>query len=88
MKAQSSEKAGVASVLLTLRELADYLRVHPTVYRLLRAKQLPESGADEPINIEHSANGQLLRFPCSFLRSQIADQTLDARANWGSLNGD
>ena len=42
MKAKSSERAGVASVLLTVRELADYLRVHPTtVYRLLRAKQLP-----------------------------------------------
>jgi excisionase family DNA binding protein len=42
MKAKSSEKASVASVLLTVLELADYLRVHPTtVYRLLRAKQLP-----------------------------------------------
>ena len=28
--------------MLTVRELSEYLRVHPTtVYRLLRAKQLP-----------------------------------------------
>jgi len=40
-----SNKAGAPSLspkVLTVRELSEYLRVHPTtVYRLLRAKQLP-----------------------------------------------
>jgi excisionase family DNA binding protein len=40
-----SKKAGSAptpATVLTVRELSEYLRVHPTtVYRLLRAKQLP-----------------------------------------------
>ena len=34
--------APTASTLLTVKELAEYLRVHPaTIYRLLRAKQIP-----------------------------------------------
>ena len=33
---------GLPPKVLTVRELSEYLRVHPTtVYRLLRAKQLP-----------------------------------------------
>jgi excisionase family DNA binding protein len=40
-----SKKSGAAPTppkVLTVRELSEYLRVHPTtVYRLLRAKQLP-----------------------------------------------
>ena len=40
-----SNKAGSLALppkVLTVRELSEYLRVHPTtVYRLLRAKQLP-----------------------------------------------
>jgi excisionase family DNA binding protein len=40
-----SKKSGGAPTppkVLTVRELSEYLRVHPTtVYRLLRAKQLP-----------------------------------------------
>ena len=42
---RSKKKSGVAPTppkVLTVRELSEYLRVHPTtVYRLLRAKQLP-----------------------------------------------
>ncbi len=41
--------------VLTVRELADYLRVHPsTVYRLLRTNQLPgfRIGSDWRFNIE------------------------------------
>jgi excisionase family DNA binding protein len=42
---KNSKKSGVAPTppkVLTVRELSEYLRVHPTtVYRLLRAKQLP-----------------------------------------------
>lgn len=45
MQEKSSKKPDVAPNLpgvMTVRELAKYLRVHPTtVYRLLRAKQLP-----------------------------------------------
>jgi excisionase family DNA binding protein len=34
--------SGLPPKVLTVRELSEYLRVHPTtVYRLLRAKQLP-----------------------------------------------
>jgi excisionase family DNA binding protein len=40
-----SKKSGSGATppkVLTVRELSEYLRVHPTtVYRLLRAKQLP-----------------------------------------------
>ncbi|HUY18903.1 MAG TPA: helix-turn-helix domain-containing protein [Candidatus Binataceae bacterium] len=41
--------------VLTVRELADYLRVHPsTVYRLLRTNQLPgfRIGSDWRFNVE------------------------------------
>jgi len=45
MKHEGSKKAGVAPTpptILTVRELSEYLRVHPTtVYRLLREKQIP-----------------------------------------------
>ncbi len=45
MKHEESKKAGIAPTLptiLTVRELSEYLRVHPTtVYRLLRAKKIP-----------------------------------------------
>jgi excisionase family DNA binding protein len=40
-----SKKPGITTTLpkvLTVRELSEYLRVHPTtIYRLLRAKQIP-----------------------------------------------
>jgi excisionase family DNA binding protein len=37
-----SKNAGSHPQLLTVREVSEYLRVHPTtIYRLLRAKQLP-----------------------------------------------
>jgi excisionase family DNA binding protein len=41
--------------VLTVRELSDYLRVHPsTIYRLLRARQLPafKVGSDWRFNVE------------------------------------
>jgi excisionase family DNA binding protein len=45
MKHVGPKKTGIAPTpptILTVRELSKYLRVHPTtVYRLLRAKQLP-----------------------------------------------
>jgi excisionase family DNA binding protein len=45
MKRVGSKKTGIAvtpSTILTVTELSEYLRVHPTtIYRLLRAKQLP-----------------------------------------------
>jgi excisionase family DNA binding protein len=45
MKNEGSKKPGIAPIpptILTVRELSEYLRVHPTtVYRLLRAKQIP-----------------------------------------------
>jgi excisionase family DNA binding protein len=45
MEDKRSKKSGLAPSppkVLTVRELSEYLRVHPTtVYRLLRAKQLP-----------------------------------------------
>ena len=45
MKDQGSKRPGVAPLpptILTVRELSEYLRVHPaTIYRLLRAKQIP-----------------------------------------------
>lgn len=45
MQGKRSKKTGVAVTLpgvMTVGEVAEYLRVHPTtVYRLLRAKQLP-----------------------------------------------
>ncbi len=47
--------AKTARRVLTVRELADYLRVHPsTVYRLLRTNQLPgfRIGSDWRFNIE------------------------------------
>ena len=44
-----------AAPVLTLRELAEYLRVHPsTIYRLLKTRQLPafKIGADWRFNVE------------------------------------
>jgi excisionase family DNA binding protein len=45
VEVRRSKKSGVAPTppkVLTVRELSEYLRVHPTtVYRLLRANQLP-----------------------------------------------
>ena len=45
MKHQGSKKAGivpVAPMILTVREVSQYLHVHPTtIYRLLHAKQIP-----------------------------------------------
>jgi excisionase family DNA binding protein len=39
---KKTEIVATPSTILTVRELADYLRVHPiTVYRLLRTKQIP-----------------------------------------------
>jgi excisionase family DNA binding protein len=45
MKHVKPEKTGIAPrppTILTVRELSEYLRVHPTtVYRRVRAKQIP-----------------------------------------------
>ena len=45
MKHVEPKKTGIAptsSTILTVRELSEYLRVHPTtIYRLLRTKQIP-----------------------------------------------
>jgi excisionase family DNA binding protein len=52
-KVDSGVKA--RSSVMTVRELADYLRVHPsTVYRLLRTNQLPgfRIGSDWRFNVE------------------------------------
>jgi excisionase family DNA binding protein len=42
---KSSKKSGVELIppkILTVREVSEYLRVHPaTIYRLLRSKQIP-----------------------------------------------
>ncbi len=50
------EHKGVAAPrVLTVRELGEYLRVHPsTVYRLLRSSQLPafRIGSDWRFNVE------------------------------------
>jgi excisionase family DNA binding protein len=36
------KKAAVAPQVLTVREVSEYLRIHPTtVYRLLRSRQIP-----------------------------------------------
>ncbi len=52
---RKNDGAKAAPRVLTVRELADYLRVHPsTVYRLLRTNQLPgfRIGSDWRFNIE------------------------------------
>ncbi len=52
---RTSEAAAPGQRVLTVRELSDYLRVHPsTVYRLLRRRQLPtfRVGSDWRFNIE------------------------------------
>ena len=45
MKHQKSKQNGIVttpSTILTVRELSEHLRVHPTtVYRLLRSRQIP-----------------------------------------------
>jgi excisionase family DNA binding protein len=45
MKHQKSKQNGIAAIpstILTVRELSEHLRVHPTtVYRLLRNRQIP-----------------------------------------------
>jgi excisionase family DNA binding protein len=46
MEHQGSKKSDIgdtpSSTILTVRELSEYLRVHPTtIYRLLRDKQIP-----------------------------------------------
>jgi excisionase family DNA binding protein len=41
-RSNKASPSGLPPKVLTVRELSEYLRVHPTtVYRLLRAKQLP-----------------------------------------------
>jgi excisionase family DNA binding protein len=53
-----SKKAGIAPSLpqvLTVQEVSEYLRVHPTtIYRLLRSKQIPGFlvGGDWRFNID------------------------------------
>ena len=42
MKAKKTDIAETPTTILTVRELSDYLRVHPiTIYRLLSTKQIP-----------------------------------------------
>jgi excisionase family DNA binding protein len=42
MKKQAPVQPGMAPAVMTLREVADYLHVHPsTVYRLLKRGQIP-----------------------------------------------
>jgi excisionase family DNA binding protein len=48
-------RPSVASPVMTVRELADYLRVHPsTIYRLLKQKRIPafKVGSDWRFNRE------------------------------------
>jgi excisionase family DNA binding protein len=59
MEHQRSKKPGIAPIppptLLTVREVSEYLRVHPTtVYRLARSKQFPgfRVGSDWRFSIE------------------------------------
>jgi excisionase family DNA binding protein len=41
MKKQAPAKPSMAPAVITLREVADYLRVHPsTIYRLLKRRQI------------------------------------------------
>jgi len=50
-----AQTANVQAKVLTVREVSDYLRVHPsTVYRLLRQRQLPafRVGSDWRFNVE------------------------------------
>jgi excisionase family DNA binding protein len=55
---KGAKKAGIAPTLptiLTVQELSEYLRVHPTtIYRLLRTKQIPgfRVGSDWRFNTE------------------------------------
>jgi excisionase family DNA binding protein len=42
MKRQVTVTSGIAPAVMTVREVADYLRVHPsTIYRLLKQGQIP-----------------------------------------------
>lgn len=42
MKKQAAVKPGIAPAVMTVREVAAYLRVHPsTIYRLLKRGQIP-----------------------------------------------
>jgi excisionase family DNA binding protein len=58
MKHVKPKKTGIAptsSTILTVQELSEYLRVHPTtIYRLLRTKQIPgfRVGSDWRFNID------------------------------------
>jgi excisionase family DNA binding protein len=42
MKKQVPEKPSLPTPVMTVKELSDYLRVHPsTIYRLLKRRQIP-----------------------------------------------
>jgi len=42
VKKQATVKPRILPAVMTVRELADYLRVHPsTIYRLLKRRQIP-----------------------------------------------
>jgi excisionase family DNA binding protein len=50
-----AQATNIPAKVLTVRELSEYLRVHPsTVYRLLRQRQLPafRVGSDWRFNVE------------------------------------
>jgi excisionase family DNA binding protein len=67
MTMKSSKKSGNAEIrpkVLTVREVSEYLRIHPiTVYRLLRLKQIPgfRVGSEwrfDPASIDRWCSGE------------------------------
>ena len=60
LAAKKSEVA--APRVLTVRELADYLRVHPTtVYRLLRSSQLPAFRVGSDLAFQHRVHRTMMQ---------------------------
>jgi len=68
--------------ILTLENVAQYLRVHPsTIYRLLKKKQLPafKVGRDWRFNLESidrwRADAERSRGPASYLAEEVKQET-------------